>query len=126
MNKQITAMNKKDLASKIYVIVGHKPADEAYGQQDKHIFGFCKTKKEAYHQLRILKDKYIPKRLDYTTVDMIDWKFKNDIEAYITHKGCNENVADIIRADWKKWGGHWKRLSYSAFSVEEIKELTKE
>lgn len=119
-------MNKKESVSKIYVIVGYKPADEAYGQQDSHIFGFCKTKKEADHQLHILRDKYIPKRLDYTTVDMIGWRFNNDIEAYIAYDGCNKEVAEIIRADWEKWGGHWNRLRYSNFSVEEIKELTEE
>lgn len=119
-------MNKEESASKIYVIVGYKPADEAYGQQDSHIFGFCKTKKEADHQLHILRDKYIPKRLDYTTVDMIGWRFNDDIEAYIAKYRCNEKVAEIVRADWEKWGGYWKRLRYSAFSVEAIKELTKE
>lgn len=115
----------EQVAKQIYVIVGYKPADEANGQQDSHIFGFCKTKKEADHQLNILRDKYIPQRLDYTTVDMIGWRFNNDIEAYIANEKCNKKVAKIIRADWEKWGGHWKRLRYSNFSVEEIKELTK-
>ncbi len=117
-------MSKKESASKIYVIVGYKPADDAYGQQDSHIFGFCKTKNKANHQLSILRDRYIPKRLDYATVDMIGWRFNNDIEAYIAYKRYNKEVAEIVRADWEKWGGHWKRLRYSAFSVEEIKEFT--
>lgn len=119
-------MNKKESASKIYVIVGYKPADVAYGQQDSHIFGFCKTKKEARKQLKLLKDKYIPKHLDYIDVDFIGWKFNNNIEDYIKYDKYNLKVAEEIRADWGKWGGPMKRLRYSAFSVEEIKELTKE
>lgn len=119
-------MNKKESASKIYVIVGYKPADEAYGQQDSHIFGFCQTKNEADHQLNILRDKYIPKRLDYTTVDMIGWRFNNDIEAYIANDRCNKEVAEIIRADWEKWNKGFKKLTYESISIEEVEELLEE
>lgn len=119
-------MNKKESESKIYVIVGYKPADEVHGQQDSHIFGFCKTKKEARKQLKLLKDKYIPKHLDYIDVDVISWKFNNNIEDYIKYDKYNLKVAEEIRKDWEKWNKWFKHLTYESISIEEVEELLEE
>lgn len=112
------------MKDKIYIIVGYKPANEPYGPQDSHIFGFCNTKKEANQNKKILNNKYIPKRLKYADVDMIGWRYNNNIEDYIMGNKYNPEVAEIVRSDWEKWGGSRQKLEYEGFSIEEIEKIT--
>ena len=108
----------------IYIIRGYKPSTEAYGPQDSDIIGYCNTEEFAKEQIKFLENEYLPVYLNYSMVDMIGWRYNNDIEEFIKKECKGRKIdEDIIRKDWEKWSEHWKKLKYEGFDYEKVVKL---
>lgn len=113
------------MRNKIYVIKGYKPETEAYGPQDSDILGYTTSKEKCRNLIKRFKDKYLPKYLTYSIIDMIGWKFGDNFNAFLSSglPITKEASPEELRKDWEKYGGGWKRLIYSNIDYEEVELL---